>query len=77
MFDSFDGGNTFIESAILIASDAAIEAYFGSSVFLGNKILIVGAPRDDAIGEASGTAVKTCENIYGLVIVIFRFIICF
>lgn len=57
IFDSTDGGDTFFETAILIASDASKEVSFGSSVFLGNKVLIVGAPGDDAMGEASGTTI--------------------
>jgi hypothetical protein len=53
-FDS--GTGTWNEEAKLLASDGAVEDFFGCSVSLSGEIAIIGANRDDDNGYNSGSA---------------------
>ena len=47
---------TLGHDAKLLASDGAIEDYFGISVSVSNQMVVIGASRDDDNGDASGSA---------------------
>ncbi len=49
-------GSSWSQTAKLTASDGAIEDYFGHSVSVSSDYAIVGAYRDDDIGDSSGSA---------------------
>ena len=49
-------GNTWIQHAKLVASDAAAEDYFGYSVSLDGGTALIGAFEDDDNGNSSGSA---------------------
>jgi len=49
-------GTTWTQQAKLIASDAAFNDFFGSSVSLSGDLAVIGAAGDDDQGDASGSA---------------------
>ena len=49
-------GSTWVEKQKLLASDGAADDQFGSSVFIGRDVAVIGASLDDDNGSNSGSA---------------------
>ena len=55
MFYSADGVSGWSEVSKLVASDGAVDDYFGYSVSVWSKVIVVGAYVDDtSAGQAAG-----------------------
>ena len=61
VFYSPDGVSGWSQASLLLASDAAIQDYFGSSVAVWGSIVVVGAYADDnSRGESAGIYLYMC-----------------
>ncbi len=60
---AFDAGSAYLYDAAsgtlmtkVLASDGAVDDAFGSAIAIENGVVVVGAPRDDDLGDSSGSA---------------------